>query len=250
MTGEDTTANDAPNSTAPPADTQPATGATDPGQQAPAFRFGFTRDWPAYFAVMDGKGPRDTTLRALDAFAAEGVPDADRIARAEVPIPLAVDLGCGEGRDTQEILARGWRCVAIDGHEAAFRNMAKRGILDHPALDARHEPMEECAIPACHLLNASFSLPFCHPDRFRALWTIIRHAIEPGGRLACQLFGDRDTWAAIPDRSHFTRAEAEALLEGFEVEYFEEDEKDSTDAEGHDKHWHVFHIVARQPDDA
>ena len=217
----------------------------NPNADAPAFRFGFTRDWPAYFAVMEGKGPRDTTTRALEAFAAEGLPDAG----GEKPVPLAVDLGCGEGRDTQTILERGWRVVAIDGNEAAFENMAKRGLLDHPGLETRLEPFEECSIPGCELLNASFSLPFCHPDRFGALWTIVRYAIEPGGRLACQLFGDRDTWASLPDRSHFTRAEVEAMLEGFEVEFFEEDESDSRDAEGHDKHWHVFHIVARQPDE-
>jgi tellurite methyltransferase len=231
-------------------DTSAANPASTEADTAPAFRFGFTRDWPAYFAVMQGKGPRDTTIKALDAFAAEGIPDAAKIAQAEIPIPLAVDLGCGEGRDTQEILARGWRCVAIDGHEAAFENMRKRGILDHPALDARLEPMEECSIPGCNFLNASFSLPFCHPDRFPALWTVITHAIEPGGRLACQLFGDRDTWATIPDRTHFTREQAERLLAGFEIEHFEEDEKDATDAEGQDKHWHVFHVVARKPDDA
>ena len=219
-------------------------------QPAPAFRFGFSRDWPSYFAVMEGKGPRDTTTLALDAFAAEGIPDADKIATADARIPLAVDLGCGEGRDTEAILARGWRVTAIDASESAFENMAKRGILDHPALTTRVEPFEECSIPACDFLNASFSLPFCHPDRFKALWTIITHAIEPGGRFAGQLFGDRDTWAALPDRSHFTRPEVESLLAPFDLEHFEEDEKDATDAEGQDKHWHVFHIVARKPADA
>ena len=219
------------------------------GQPAPAFRFGFTRDWPSYFAVMQGKGPRDTTTLALDAFAAEGIPDANKITSADARIPLAVDLGCGEGRDTQAILARGWRVTAIDASEAAFENMAKRGIIDHPALTTRVEPFEECTIPGCDFLNASFCLPFCHPSRFHALWTIITNAIEPGGRLACQLFGDRDTWATIPDRSHFTRPQAESLLAPFDLEHFQEDEKDAADAEGQSKHWHVFHIVAKKSTD-
>ena len=210
---------------------------------APAFRFGFTRDWPGYFAVMHGKGPRDTTARALDAFAAEGIPDASG------DPSIAVDLGCGEGRDTQAILERGWRVTAIDGHISAFEHMAKRGILSHPALETRLTPYEECSIPRCTLFNASFALPFCHPDHFDALWTVIRYAIEPGGRIACQLFGDRDTWATLPDRSHFTRSQVEALLAEYDIEFFQEDESDSTDVEGRDKHWHVFHIVARQPDE-
>lgn len=221
-----------------------------PDKPAPAFRFGFTRNWPAYFAVMEGKGPRDTTTFALDAFAKEGIPDAEKIATADARIPLAVDLGCGEGRDAQAILERGWRVIAIDGNPSAFEHMKTRNILEHPAIDARCEPFEECAIPGCDFLNASFSLPFCHPDRFHALWTIITHAIEPGGRFAGQLFGDRDTWATLPDRSHFTKAEVEALFAPFDLEHFVEDEKDATDTEGQDKHWHVFHIVARKPADA
>jgi len=73
--------------------------------QGPAFRHGFTRDWPEYFAVMEGKGPRETTVLALDRFAAEGVPDADGDS------PLAVDLGCGEGRDSAALLARSRRPI-------------------------------------------------------------------------------------------------------------------------------------------
>ena len=210
----------------------------------PAFRHGFTRDWPRYFAVMEDKGPRETTVLALDRFAAEGVPDA------EGETPLAVDLGCGEGRDSAALLARGWRVVGIDGHESAFEFQRKRpGLLGHPLFEARLERFEECSIPRCRLLNSSFSLPFCHPDAFDALWTVIRAAIEPGGRFAGQFFGDRDTWATIEDRSHHTRLQVEKLLLGMELEHFQEEEKDSTDSEGQDKHWHVFHVVARQPSD-
>ncbi|MFG0259836.1 MAG: class I SAM-dependent methyltransferase, partial [Phycisphaerales bacterium JB041] len=69
-------------------------------------------------------------------------------------------------------------------------------------------------------------------------------AIEPGGRVAGQLFGDRDDWAGIPDRSHQTRAEAEALLTGFDIEHFHEEEDDGKDALDNPKHWHRFDVVA------
>lgn len=245
---------------------QTTTDQTQPtGQPPPAFRFGFTRDWPGYFAAVQGKPPRETTLFALDRFAAEGIPDStpthpsrrhpdepEAQARDSAPIaptpPTAVDLGCGEGRDAAELLARGFRVVGIDGHEAAFESLAKRDrVLEHPNFEPRLTPFEECSIPRCTLLNASFALPFCHPDSFDALWRIIRFAIEPGGRFAGQLFGDRDTWAALPDRTHHTRTQAEKLLLGMDVEMFKEDEKDAADSEGNDKHWHVYHIVAKNP---
>lgn len=214
-----------------------------PTPPAPAFRHGFTRDWPGYFSAVEGKGPRDTTMFALDAFDREGLLDAGN------ERPLAVDLGCGEGRDAAEMLDRGWRVVAIDGHESAFEYLSRRdGLMVHPHLEARLDTFETCTIPRCLLLNASFSLPFCHPDAFDALWTIIRIAVMPGGRFAGQFFGDRDSWATIADRSHHTRIQAEQMLLGFDVEMFREEEKDSTDAEGQDKHWHVFHVVAKQPE--
>lgn len=209
----------------------------------PAFRYGFSRDWPGYFAAVEGAGPRETAVRALDLFAAEGVPDAS------LAPPLAVDLGCGEGRDTVELLRRGWRVVAIDGHESAFGHLARRlGGVDHPLLETRLDAFEECSIPMCRLVNSSFSLPFCHPDRFDALWRVVRAAIEPGGRFAGQFFGERDTWATLPDRSHHTRVQVERLLLGMEIERLDEEEKDSADAQGTNKHWHVFHVVARRPD--
>ncbi len=215
---------------------------TPPASPGPAFRHGFTRHWPGYFEAVAGKGPRETAVIALDAFAREGIPP-----ESGEP-PLAVDLGCGEGRDTAEMLRRGWRVVAIDGTASAFEYFAqRRGLLEHPRLETRLEPFETCSIPVCRFLNASYSLPFCRPEAFDALWKVIRAAIEPGGRFAGQFFGERDTWASIPDRSHHTRLRVEKLLLGLDVEYFKEDESDSVDAEGQDKHWHVFHVVARQP---
>ena len=96
------------------------------------------------------------------------------------------------------------------------------------------------------LVNSSYSLPFCEPQHFDALWKRIVDSIEPGGRFAGQLFGDRDSWAAIPDRSHQTEARARELLAPFELEEFRIEEKDDNDAGGNPKHWHVFHIVARK----
>ena len=215
----------------------------DPTSPGPAFRHGFTRHWPGYFEAVVGKGPRETAVRAMDAFDREGVLGDGK------PRPLAVDLGCGEGRDSEELLNRGWRVIAVDGNESAFEYFSKRDdLMAHPNLETRLDPFETCSIPMCRLLNASYSLPFCHPDAFDALWKVIRAAIEPGGRFAGQFFGERDTWATIADRSHHTLVQVEKMLLGLDVEYFKEDESDSVDAEGQDKHWHVFHVVARQPE--
>ena len=213
-----------------------------PAPEMPVFAYAETRDWPGYFRATQGRAPRATCLEVLDLFDAEGVPGGSG------PRPLAVDLGCGEGRDSAEMLARGWRVLAIDGNEMALDLLRHRpNITDHTHLAARLEKMENVHLPACNLVNASFCLPFCHPDRFDSLWERIVTAILPGGRFAGQLFGERDSWAVLPDRSHQTRQRVEKLLSGLKIERLDEEERDGEDCHGTAKHWHAFHIIARKP---
>lgn len=205
-----------------------------------AFACATTRDWPGYFKAVAGKEPRETLVKALEIIEKPG---------------FAIDLGCGEGRDAVELLARGWRVQAIDGHD-----MATNLTLHHPRLpkdaadrlDVKLAEMEAVDLPPCDLLNASFSLPFCRPEAFDDLWERIHASIRPGGVFAGQLFGDRDTWATLPDRSHQDRRKVGEMFRGrFQLEHFEEAERDGEDARGNAKHWHVFHIVARRcPSDA
>lgn len=201
----------------------------------PAFVYAERRDWPGYFAAMAGKPPRETLLDALARF--EGQTPAD-----------AIDLGSGEGRDTEELLRRGWRVLAIDSSPEGMQILEHRpGLVGRERLTTRVAAFEDLGeLPKVMLLNASFSLPFCHPDHFEGLWGSITRAILPGGRFAGQLFGDRDSWASIPDRTHHSRGEVEGLLAGFDVETLTENESDAVDHQGRPKHWHMFHIVARK----
>lgn len=227
-----------------PWDEQPDGPAPTPpvGAPRPAHAYSAQRDWPGYFAAVAGREPRDTLLYALELFASEGIPGT-----SPEP-PLAVDLACGEGRDTAELLRRGWRVLATDGHPEAIQRLVVRTDLAHPErLTMQRCLFEDTHIPPAMLINASFALPFCPPEYFDALWQRITDALVPGGRFAGQLFGDRDTWASIADRSHHTRSQVQSLLAGFEIERFDEDEREGEDCSGDAKHWHCFHIVARKP---
>jgi tellurite methyltransferase len=206
----------------------------------PAHVHAAQRDWPAYFDVVAGKPARETLSKALDLFAGEGVPEQGEP-------PLAIDLGCGEGRDTAELLRRGWQVIAIDGHPDAIRRLREREDLEHrERLEIKHLPFEGLSLPRARLVNASFSLPFCPPGHFAELWRTLTDAIEPGGRFAGQMFGDRDDWAEIPDRSHQTRDEVTRLLAPFQIEHMHEEEDDGHDALQTPKHWHRFDIVAKR----
>jgi len=61
----------------------------DPDSELPPF----TEGWRGYYDAMAGKPPRDTLLFAIDRFDAE----VEQNRKGE---RFAIDLGCGEGRDT------------------------------------------------------------------------------------------------------------------------------------------------------
>ena len=71
-------------------------------------------------------------------------------------------------------------------------------------------------------------------------------AVLPGGRFGGQILGERDTWAPDREISSFSRQQTRALFDGFEIERFQEEEKDGEACSG-PKHWHLFHVLARRP---
>jgi tellurite methyltransferase len=186
-------------------------------------------EWGSYYDAT-GDDPRETLLDALERFSAPGV---------------AVDLGCGAGRDTVELLRRGWQVMAIDSEAEAIRRL-RAATGDDERLTTQVADYEDAALPECELVNASFSLPFSRPEIFGVVWVRIVDSLRPGGRFCGQLFGDRDEWSIEPDMTFHTRAEAEALFRVFELERFDEVDEDSQTALGVPKHWHLFNVVARK----
>ena len=191
--------------------------------------------WSSFYDASKGADPpRDTLVQALDAW--------------EQPPGIALDLGCGAGRDTLALLAAGWRVHALDAEPEALARLealvpAERRDRLTPVL-GRFETAE---LPPADLVNASFALPFCPPAAFPGLWRAISVSLRPGGILSGQLFGDRDTWAANKWMTFHAAVEVEALLAGWERLVLEECEWDGMPAVGPAKHWHVFHVVARRP---
>ncbi|MBX3389586.1 MAG: class I SAM-dependent methyltransferase [Phycisphaeraceae bacterium] len=202
----------------------------------------YQRDWPEYYTAVQGKPPRDTLLRALELF--------EKASKGQREL-LAIDVGCGSGRDSHELLRRGWRVWATDFHRGAellTASEAPSGSDDRITfvLSSMEDLPGNPQLPgAVHLVNASFSLPFCKPEQFESVWRWIGRVTGGGGRFAGQFFGDRDEWMCVRPKSHFTRAEVGELFQGWQIEHFEEIEKEGDDATGRPKYHHVFHVVAR-----
>lgn len=197
---------------------------------SPGYGRAVTSAWAAYYAAATAE-PRQTLLDAADRFQEPG---------------FAVDLGCGTGRDTLELLRRGWRVLAIDAEREAVEQLRAQAPADE-RLETDVTAMEDARWPEAQLVTSSFALPFCPPDRFGGLWERIVASLPPGGRFCGQLFGERDEWApGSGELTFLARSEVERLLERFVLERLSEVDEDGHTALGEPKHWHVFHVVARR----
>ncbi|NET34333.1 MAG: class I SAM-dependent methyltransferase [Cyanothece sp. SIO1E1] len=196
------------------------------------------RNWLAYYQATKGRPPRETLLFALARFDAEAPIKTRR---------FSVDLGCGDGRDTVELLRQGWRVLAIDGEKDAIAQLRQRSDINRTFLETRVQRFESLTLPpSVDLVNASFCLQFCPSEHFSNLWEEVIFSLKSGGRFCGQLLGDRDTWVGYPNISYHTRKQVEQLLQCFEVEFFEEEEHPGKTALGEEKYWHLFQIVARK----
>lgn len=192
-------------------------------------------DWSAYYDATAGRPPRQTLLWALER------------AEAQSTQRRAVDLGCGDGRDTIELLRRGWSVIAIDAEQIALARLTTRRDLPPAAkLTSRCGRFQDLVWPEADLINASFSLPLCPPQRFSELWKKIAGSLARGGYFAGQLYGEHDDWARDPALTIFAETGARALFADYAIERFDVEESDAVTPRGKPKHWHIFHVVARK----
>lgn len=197
-----------------------------------------TAVWPDFYRATAGQPPQQTLLAALAFFEAE--------ASGNEP-GLAIDLGCGAGRDTFELLRRDWTVLAVDGQPEAIAHIEAQTLLEwKPRLQTQVAAFEQLHLPPARLVNASFTLPFCEPGAFNRFWAEIVRALPPGGRFAGHFFGPNDSWANSPEMTFQTEAEVKGLLADFELEFFQERDEEGKTALGANKHWHIFAVVARK----
>lgn len=162
-----------------------------------------------YYAKTASRAPHHVLTFALDLFAADGLSPG-----------LAVDLGCGSGCDTIELLKRGWRVLAVDLEQSACDYIWQRqDLINTHNLTTVVCSIEELKMPTIKLANAGLVLPFCHPSRFPSIWRKIVDAIEVGGCFSGHFFGDRDTWAKDSMQTHHSREGILELFNQFSIEY-------------------------------
>lgn len=193
-------------------------------------------DWASYYAAEAGR-PARPLLKAV----------LSRWQKAGQRPGFAVDLGCGDGADTFELLRQGWTVLAVDRQPAAIALVERNVPEPHrPRLQTLVADFTNLALPPADLIYCGWSLPHCPAARFPSTWHTIRASLRPDGRIAAQLLGHRDDWAADPASTAFSRDALLTLLAGLDIEYLEETEEDRDSFDG-PKHWHYYEIITLMP---
>ncbi len=201
-------------------------------------------DFLPYYQMVEAAkaGPSKLLLKALDLIEA----DAAEKTAAGSPA-LAVDLGCGTGKDTVELLRRNWRVLAIDFSQAGID-----GLLARPEssqfkdnLETRVASFADASWTDASLVAALLSLPYGPADTFDSVWQAVVSSLKPGGYFVGQLFGP-EHYKGMNHVVRRTRSELEAMLSGLAVLHLEEFSH-AVEHEGATTHYNYFEIIARKP---
>jgi tellurite methyltransferase len=197
--------------------------------------------WRDYNTAGAKNGPRPRLFKTLDRFFAtrQGV---------------ALDLGCGGGRDTRELLTRGWRVDSVDDDEDAIELTLKMKT-DFENLIVTKSSFENIELKQGYydLINASYSLPFCHPKAFPSFWQKVKKSLKPDGLISCEFFGINDSWAMHPTHgtsmTFLDKATIENISKDLRLEFLKEEQYEGTSFSGALKNWHVFIYIASKATD-
>jgi len=196
--------------------------------------------WQRYYDVTVDRPAWETVRIAIANFAAEDAPQRHE--------RLAVDLGCGAGRDVRELLRAGWRVVAIDRESSGLLILEQKTPPEaRERLVTQRSELAQVEIPAADLINASLSLPFLTEPDFWSAWRRMLSAVGPGGRVSAMVFGDLDESVGDPQMTFVNPAGFRATLEpDFAIEHWADVEEDTTMALGQPHHLHRVDVVARR----
>ena len=193
--------------------------------------------WEQYFEKNKGRAVRPLYAKAIDL--------ASMGQSGEF---TAIDLGCGAGIESVDLLSRGWNVIAIDREPTSISAVLE---LAGPQLAQKLKTIcisfeDLFDVPAAEFIYSYHSLPFCDVDHFDRLWTLIQNAVNPNGIFAGSFFGLNDEWVKS---GHSTGVSTETLkryLSNFDILHYDEVEKVGNTALNGPKNWHFIDVIIRK----
>ena len=107
---------------------------------------------------------------------------------------------------------------------------------------------EDFQFPLCSLIWAGYSLPFCPSGQWLHFWERICAALDAGGRMSGDIFGDKHAFASETDVMTISEADLRELIRGKNllIEAFDI-ENGVRPSGGEITRWHAFGITVRRP---
>ena len=193
-------------------------------------------EWTDFQKATIGRPPRELLRRTLGCFDIEKTPPG-----------IAIDLGCGSGADTIELLRRGWEVHAIDSQPGSLELLTKTISPElGQKLHFHAQRFEDFIFPECSLIWSSYSLPFCLSANWPTLWQRAIQSLTVGGRIAGDLFGPKHAFAIEPDILILTEEEVRKAMATLVVEAFDIEDGHRPSG-GEITRWHAFGFAARKP---
>jgi len=163
---------------------------------------------------------------------------------------VAVDAGCGAGRDALFLMEHGYTVHAYDKSDVAIARLEEvGGRYINQTLISQVCSFERFVYPKTALINACSSLFFCDPGLFASAWQNLTRSLLKGGVFCGHFMGPNDTWAKMGrgDLSIHTYSDIQALFKDqFKVIDIVEHNTEGTTLLGKSKHWHIYTVVAQK----
>lgn len=101
----------------------------------------------------------------------------------------AVDLGCGAGRDTIELLKNNWSVLSIDKEDTESIIREQLNQKESENFKFKKCFFGEMNLPKVDLIVANFSLPFSKKELFSGIWKNITNSLSDERVFCWKFFG-------------------------------------------------------------
>ncbi|WP_299018043.1 trans-aconitate 2-methyltransferase [uncultured Photobacterium sp.] len=159
---------------------------------------------------------------------------------------IAVDCGCGTGRDTIYLLEKNYQVYAFDNDMRSLEALVNHPLAAAtPKLDVQICNFSEFTFPRSHLINASACLFFCPKHEFNPLWKNIEKSLYSGGVFCGHFISviNRNIDEKLPVLTH-SKYELEQLFNSFYIVSWKEKQEFSAQLTGEKRAWLVHTIIA------
>ncbi|WP_404465953.1 class I SAM-dependent methyltransferase [Vreelandella aquamarina] len=175
--------------------------------------------------------------------------DSVELLPSELP-KIAIDMGCGSGRNALFLVEYGYRVHAFDHHPLAIERVQESGKAHFgTSLFTCHARFDQFEYPSASLITACMSLFFCHPGVFPTVWKKLTQSLSSGGIFCGHFMGPEDTWAR-DESLHLTIHTSSMLSSLFADDYhliaLQEKAEAGTTLMGKNKDWHTYSVILQK----